>query len=41
MQNYRAGDKICLFGVWALRSFLPSQRVQRGLTNLIAALYCL
>jgi len=33
MQNYRAGDKICLFGAWALRSSLPPNEIQRAKTK--------
>ena len=31
MQNYRAGDKICIFGAWTLRHSPPQK--QERLTN--------
>ena len=35
MQNYRAGDKICLFGVWASTLFASVKATK--LTEMIAA----
>ena len=36
MQNYRTGDKICLFGVWAL-CVVRFRNSERRMTGLIAA----